>query len=83
MRKKKKENIKKVKRKPKEWVKIFIHDISDKMLRTYIYKELIQLNSKNTNKAIKNWANDLTSHFSKEDIQKVNMYMRRCSKIHY
>ena len=43
-----KETINKIKRQPTEWEKIFTNHISDKELTSKIYKELIQLNSKNT-----------------------------------
>ena len=32
---------------------------------------------KNTNNPTKTWANDLNGHFSKEDVEIVNRYMRR------
>ena len=41
-----KETVKKTKRQPTEWEKIFANPISDKRLRSKIYKELIQLNIK-------------------------------------
>ena len=54
-----KDTVNKTKRQPTEWEKIFANDISDKELVSKIYKELIKLNTKETNNSIMKWAKDM------------------------
>ena len=75
-----KETISKVKRQPSEWEKIIGNETIDKGLISKIYKQLIQLNTRNTDNPIKKWEKDLNKHFSKEDIEMANKHMKRCSK---
>ena len=61
-----KENISKVKRQLLEWEKIIANETTDKGLISKIYKQLIQLNIRETNNPIKRWEKDLNRHFSKD-----------------
>jgi len=55
-----------------KWDKLFAKDVSDKELRSKIYKDLIELDIKNTNNPMKNWHFSVSRHFSKENIWMTN-----------
>ena len=74
-----KENSTKLQGEPTVWENIFANDTSDKDLISKIYKELTRLHSGRQTTQLKQWAKDLNRHFSKEDIQRAQRHMKRCS----
>ena len=52
--------------------------MTDKGLRSNIYKQLINIKKK---PLIDKWAADLNKHFSKEDMQVANRHMKTCSAL--
>ena len=74
-----KDTVNRTKRQPTEWEKIFSNDVSDKGLVSKIYKELIKLNSKETNNPVMKWAKYPNRNLTEEDIDMANKHMRQCS----
>ena len=62
-----------------EWEKIFADDTTDKGLIPTIYKELLKLNTQETNNPVKKMGIRHEQTLSREDIRMVNRHMKKCS----
>ena len=52
-----------------------------KQIQTTQHKWLIQLKIQKPNDPVKIWVEEMNRRFSKEDMQMVNRYMKRCSTL--
>ena len=74
-----KETINKMKRQPSECEKIFANEAADKEINLQNIQTTHAAQKKKKKNTVKKWAEDLTTHFSEEDIQMAKKHLRRCS----
>ena len=68
-----------MKREPTEWEKIFSTHTLERALISKIYEELKELYTQNAKNPINKWAKELDRHFTEDDIQVINKYIKKCS----
>jgi len=64
---KSKDTVNRRKQQPTDWEKIFTNPTSDRELISNVYKELKQLDSRESTNLFKKWATDLNKEFSTEE----------------
>ena len=73
-----KDTVKKTKRQPTEWEKIFTNPTSNRALISKVYKELKKLDTRESNKPIKKWGTGLNKKFSVEEYRMAEKHLRKC-----
>ena len=66
-----KETVKKTKRPPMEWEKIFANDSTDKRAGIQVYKDLLKLKTQKTNNPVKKWEEDMNRHSPKKTYKRL------------
>jgi hypothetical protein len=75
------DTVNKTKRPPTDWERIFTNPKSDKGLISNIYKELKEMDSRKSNKPIKNWGTELNKESSSEEYQMAEKHLKKMFSI--
>jgi hypothetical protein len=74
-----KDTIKKTKRQPTDWERIFTYSKSYRGLISNIYKELKKVDSGKLNNHITKWGSELNKEFSPEEYRMAEKHLKKCS----
>jgi hypothetical protein len=76
---KEKDTVNKTKRPPRDWERTFTYPKSDRGLISNIYKQLIKVDSRKSNKPTKNSGSELNKEFSPEEYRMAETHLKKCS----
>ena len=74
-----KDTVKRTKRQPKDWERIFTNPKPDRGLISTIYKELKKVEPREPNNPIKKWGMELNRAFSHEELRRAEKHLKKCS----
>ena len=74
-----KDTVKRTKRQPTDWERIFTNPKSDRGLISNIYKELKKVEPRESNNPIKKWGMKLNKEFSHEELWMTEKHLKKCS----
>ena len=74
-----KDTVKRTKRQPTDWERIFTSHKSDRGLISNIYKELKKVEPRGSNNPIKKWGTELSKEFSHEEVWMSEKHLKKCS----
>ena len=74
-----KDTVKRTKRQPTDWGRIFTNAKSDREIISNIYKELKKVEPRGPNNPIKKWDTELNKEFLHEELQRAEKHLKKCS----
>jgi hypothetical protein len=74
-----KDTVKKTKRSPTDWERIFTYPKSDREPISNICKELKKVNFRKSNNPIKKWGSEQNKEFSPEEYRMAQKHLKKCS----
>ena len=74
-----KDTVKRTKRQPTDWERIFTNPKSHRELISNIYKGLKKVEPREPNNPVKKWSTELNKEFSHEELQMAEKHLKKCS----